>query len=87
VPGFGVVTLYGLAPPVLSAASASGGLLNLFWPPSANGFLLQSTTNLASSLWTNVASSQLTTNGLTNGLVSVSIAQNAQGAFYRLAQP
>jgi hypothetical protein len=88
VPSYGVVTLYGMAPPMLTAAPAGNGLLNLFWPPSANGFVLQSTTNLAStSSWTNVSSSQVTTNGLTNGLVSASIAQNAAGAFYRLTQP
>jgi hypothetical protein len=40
VPGYGVVTLYGQAPPILSAAPAGEGLLNLFWPPSANGLLL-----------------------------------------------
>jgi hypothetical protein len=88
IPGYGVVTLYGMAPPLLSASPAPNGLLNLFWPPSANGFLLQSATNLtSSSSWTDVASSQITTNGLTNGLVSVTVIQNAQGAFYRLAQP
>jgi hypothetical protein len=88
VPGYGVVTLYGMAPPTLSVAPAGEGLVNLFWPPSANGFLLQSTTNLAASYsWTNVSSSQVTTNGLTNGLVSATIVPNAAGAFYRLAQP
>ncbi|HEV7925258.1 MAG TPA: hypothetical protein VGR14_07885 [Verrucomicrobiae bacterium] len=88
VPGYGVVTLYGIAPPALSVAPAANGLLNLLWPPSANGFTLQSTTNLAASYsWTNVSSSQVTTNGLTNGLVSATIVPNAGGAFYRLAQP
>jgi len=88
IPGYGVVTLYGMAPPMLSAAPAGNGFLNLFWPPSANGFLLQSTTNLtSSSSWTNVASSQVTTNSLTNGSVSMTVRQNAEGAFYRLAQP
>jgi O-glycosyl hydrolase len=86
VPGYGVVTLYGMAPPTLSATPAANGFLNLFWPPSANGFQLQSTTNLSSS-WTNVGSGQVATNGLTNGLVSVTVTQNAKGAFYRLAQP
>jgi hypothetical protein len=87
VPGYGVVTLYGLAPPVLSAALAPNGQFNLFWPPSANGFLLQSTTNLASSSeWTNVGSSQIITNGVSNGLVSVTVTGNVGTAFYRLAQ-
>jgi hypothetical protein len=88
VPGYGVVTLYGMAPPVLSAAQASNGALSLFWPPSANGFVLQSTTNMASSSsWANVAGTLITTNGLTNGLVSATIAQSGGSAYYRLAQP
>jgi O-glycosyl hydrolase len=88
VPGYGVVTLYGVAPPVLKAGSASNGQLNLFWPPSANGFMLQSTTNLASaSSWTTVGSGLITTNGLSNGLVSVTVAQNGGTRFYRLIQP
>jgi len=88
IPGHGVVTLYGVAPPTLSAALAANGPLNLFWPPSANGFLLQSTTNLASSsFWTNVGSSQITTNGLSHGLVSVTVLQNGGPKFYRLMYP
>ncbi len=88
VPGYGVVTLYGMAPPVLSAAPAPNGFLNLLWPPSASGFVLQSTTNLASSSsWANVANSQITTNGLTNGLVSAMILLGEGSTFYRLAQP
>jgi hypothetical protein len=62
--------------------------LKLAWPPAADGFLLQSTTNLSSSFfWTNVGSAQVTTNGLSNGLVTVRVMQNTQSAFYRLAQP
>jgi hypothetical protein len=88
IPGYGVVTLYGLAPPALGAMLIANGQLNLFWPPSANGFLLQSTTNLASiSPWTNVGTSQITTNGLTNGLVSVTVRQNGAPHFYRLMSP
>jgi len=87
VPGYGVVTLYGLGQPSLDAAVSANGQLNFYWPPTANGFLLQSTTNLANSLWTNVGSAQITTNGFTNGLVSVSVAPNSGLAFYRLQQP
>jgi hypothetical protein len=88
IPGYGVVTLYGLAPPALSAVLATNGQLNLEWPPSANGFLLQSTTNLASiSSWSNVGPSQITTNGLSNGLVSVTVLQNGGPHFYRLMSP
>ena len=88
VPGYGVMTLYGMVPPMLSASPATNGQINLFWPPSADGFLLQSTTNLAlSSSWTNVAGSQIMTNGVTNGLISVTVIGNGRSAFYRLAQP
>jgi O-glycosyl hydrolase len=87
IPGYGVVTLYGMAPPALSGVLASNGQINLFWPPSANGFQLQSTTNLASSSWTNVGSSQITTNGVSNGLVGVSVLRNGGPGFYRLAPP
>ena len=88
VPGYGVVTLYGVAPPTLSAATTANGQITLFWPPSANGFLLQSTKSLASpSAWTNVADGQIISNGVLNGLVSVTLAASGAGAFYRLAQP
>jgi hypothetical protein len=87
VPGYGVVTLYGVGTPGLRAAPATNGQLNLFWPPTATGFALQSTTNLAGSSWTNLAGGQITTNGLSNGLVSVTVRQNSGTAFYRLALP
>jgi O-glycosyl hydrolase len=84
IPAYGVVTLYGVAPPMLSAAPAANGVLNLFWPPTADGFLLQSTTNLASSaFWTNVGNSQVTS----NGLVSVTVMPNAECTFFRLKHP
>jgi O-glycosyl hydrolase len=89
VPGYGVVTLYGVGPPAMSASLAANGQLNLFWPPTANGLVLQSTTNLASvASWTNLGSGLITTNGFSNGLVSVTVSQSGRGpAFYRLMQP
>ena len=88
VPGFGVVTLYGVAPPQLTAGISAGGQLNLFWPPIANGFVLQSATSLAaSSSWVGVGSGEMTTNGYTNGLTSITILPNNATTFYRLAQP
>jgi O-glycosyl hydrolase len=88
IPAYGVVTLYGIAPPMLSAATSTNGLLNLFWPPIANGFLLQSTTNLTSlSSWSDVGSSQVTSNGLVNGLISVTVRPDATSTFYRLTHP
>jgi len=87
VPGYGVVTLYAMAPPHLGAAEKANGALNLLWPPSANGFVLQSTDDLSTRSWTDVPSDEITTNGLSNGLVSVALTPAAQPAFYRLMQP
>jgi hypothetical protein len=88
VPGYGVVTLYGVAPPELSVSITGSGQLNLFWPPTANGYVLQCTTNLSDSFaWTTLGSGQIITNGFTNGLVSVTVAENTWPTFYRLMQP
>jgi O-glycosyl hydrolase len=88
IPAYGVVTLYGVAPPLLSAAITSNGLLNFFWPPTASGYLLQSTTNLASpSAWTAIGSGQITSNGLVNGLISQTVTPNAGSTYYRLKSP
>jgi hypothetical protein len=87
VPGYGVVTLYAAAPPHLGAVESGNGKLNLFWPPSASGFVLQSSASLAAGSWADVPSADLTTNGLSNGLVSVALAPGSQPAFYRLMQP
>ncbi|MGA2245538.1 MAG: hypothetical protein ABSH48_11100 [Verrucomicrobiota bacterium] len=86
VPGYGVVTLYGMAPPRLIAALAAGRQVNLAWPPSANGFQLQSTTNLDSP-WTALGAGQITLNGLSNGLVNATVAEANASTFFRLAQP
>jgi O-glycosyl hydrolase len=84
VPGYGVVTLYGVAPHPLGAVLAPSGNLALQWPPSANGAPLQFTTNLSDAqTWANVDSSLLTTNGLTNGLVNVLLPRPASTTFYR----
>jgi hypothetical protein len=86
VPGYGVVTLYGMAPPWLTAAITPGPQLSLSWPPSANGFQLQSTTNL-NSPWTAVGAGQIMLNGLSNGLVNATVVVTNAPMFYRLAQP
>ena len=86
VPGYGVVTLYGMAPPRLNAVLTAGGQLSLAWPPSANGFQLQFTTNL-NSTWTAVGNGQISPNGLSNGLVNVTLVGASGPLFLRLAQP
>jgi O-glycosyl hydrolase len=88
VPGYGVVTLYGVAPPRLGVSPAGSVQLNLFWPPTAADYVLQATSDLAApSSWTNLGSGQIMTNGFTNGLVSVTVRQNGGPAFYRLMRP
>ncbi|MGC9943401.1 MAG: hypothetical protein ABSE48_16360 [Verrucomicrobiota bacterium] len=88
IPAYGVVTLYGVAPPSLSAAATTNGFLNLFWPPTASGFLLQSTTNLTSpTTWTTIGSSLVTSNGLVDGLISETVVPNGGPTYYRLKSP
>src|SRR5262249_34112590 len=47
VPGYGVATMYGIGPPVLSASTAGANRVTLSWPATPASFVLQSTTNLA----------------------------------------
>jgi hypothetical protein len=75
-----------MAPPQLSASLLASGQFSLAWPPSADGFQLQTTTNL-NSPWTNVGSGQVTINGLSNGLVSATLLPTDSPAFFRLMQP
>lgn len=87
VPGYGIVTLYGMAAPRLGAARTPGGQASLSWPPSANGFQLQSTTNL-NSPWAAADLGQIMLNGLSNGLVNATVVgTNDPTLFFRLAQP
>ncbi len=54
----------------------------------ANTGLKSSTTNLASaSAWTSLGSSQITSNGFINGLISESVRPNAGATYYRLKSP
>ncbi len=87
VPGYGVVTLYAMAPPHLGALENGNGTLNLLWPPSANGFTLQASADLSAGSWTDVSAADIETNGLSNGLVSVALTPESHPAFYRLMQP
>ncbi|HUA68676.1 MAG TPA: hypothetical protein VMA13_09015 [Candidatus Saccharimonadales bacterium] len=86
IPGYGVVTLYGITPPRLIAVLVTSRQLNLSWPPSANGLQLQSTPNL-NSPWTAVGVGQMTINGLSNGLVNATLVVTNAPMFLRLAQP
>lgn len=82
VPGYGVVTLYGIARPLLSAVATGSDQLTLCWPDSQINFVLQSTTNLVPPIvWSTVASAP----GRSNGVVRVTLTRGAAGRFYRLA--
>jgi hypothetical protein len=85
VPGYGVVTLYGLARPRLTASLTASRQLSLSWPPSANEFQLQATTNL-NSPWAATGNGQITLNGLSNGLVNVTVAITNTPMLFRLAR-
>lgn len=82
VPGYGVVTLYGVAPPNLSVATPVPGAVALSWAQAAVGFGLQSTATLSPPAWL------ADTNGMviSNNVATVNAAANAS-RFYRLVLP
>lgn len=81
VPGYGVVTLYGVSPPVLAATLSGQGSLTLTWEQAAAGFVLQSCPSLAESPnWTNDTNTVV----ITNGSANVSTTISASSRFYRL---
>jgi O-glycosyl hydrolase len=84
VPGFGIVTLYGVARPRLGAANLGNGQLALSWPQAGVGFALQSTSNLSpTTIWT-----PLTNNGsITNDIATVTLPSAQTAQFYRLVLP
>ena len=84
VPGYGVATLYGIAPPVLSVSAAGSNRVALSWAATPTSFVLQSTTNLpAPSAWSAVTNSAVTSNGVTTVLVP----EQGVGRAFRLVWP
>jgi len=83
VPGYGVVTLYGVAPPILKVGMQSPEILLLSWTQAATGFLLQSSATL-----TPLADWLADTNALviSNNLATVNTPIVAS-RFYRLVLP
>ncbi len=83
VPGYGIVTLYGVAPPKLGAASLGNRQMALSWQQAGAGFILQSSSNLEAPNWINVA-----TNGtITNDAASVILSATQTEQYYRLMLP
>jgi hypothetical protein len=83
VPGYGIVTLYGVAPPRLNARTDAQGRINLYWMPASVGFRVQTATGLNPASW-QMDASPIT---LSNGVASVSLPPAAGATFYRLVLP
>ena len=83
VPGFGITTLSGVAPPTLQVAQTNQGGIMLTWSPASVGFKLQRATDLS------VGDYQMDTNPVTisGGVASVAEARSGRPAFYRLILP
>ncbi len=82
VPGYGVVTLYGAAPPRLNVTQSGPETVTLSWTQAAAGFVLQSAATLAPASWLADTNSV----GISNNLATVNAPINA-GRFYRLMLP
>ncbi|MBI2946816.1 MAG: immunoglobulin domain-containing protein [Verrucomicrobia bacterium] len=65
------------------AVSLSGANIELSWPVTAAGFLLQKTSRLSPAEWANVAK----TPAVVNGRNTIAEAVSDSTAFYRLVQP
>jgi len=84
VPGYGVITLYGVAQPRLGAANLGNGEMALSWPQAGVGFMLQSTSNLSpTTIWTALTNSS----SITNDIASVTLPAARSAQFYRLILP
>ncbi len=83
VPGYGITTLFGVAPPALQASAAAPGSVWLSWSPAALGFQLQRSTNLASGLW-RLDPTPVT---FSNAVAAALATPPANPTFYRLMLP
>ena len=84
VPAFGVVTLYGVAPPALKAWLEGPGRLSLSWPRAEVGYILQSSPSpVDTANWRN----DTNTPAFANGSATVNVTAAAAPRFYRLVLP
>ena len=84
VPGYGVVTLYGVAPPLLSARLSGPERLALSWGHAAVGFVLQSASSLTPTPgWANDTNTCV----VADAIATVTIAAAGKPRFYRLVLP
>lgn len=83
VPGYGVVTLHGVASPALKVGKQTQGSVMLSWAQAATGFVLQSAATLTPPIqWL----ADTNDPAISNNVASVSVAMAAR-QFYRLALP
>jgi hypothetical protein len=69
-------------PPMLKSKLVSSGGIQLAWPHSASGYVLESNTNLANPAgWVPVTGFPLTTN---NGALQIQVLTTNQSLFFRL---
>jgi O-glycosyl hydrolase len=84
VPGYGVVTLYGVAQPRLGAANLGNGQLALSWTQAGVGFIVQSTSNLSpTTIWTALTNNE----AISNDVASVTLPASQTAQYYRLMSP
>jgi uncharacterized repeat protein (TIGR03803 family) len=80
--GGGNGTVFGVTLTPQLNIDTSGAKVILSWPTTASGFALQATTNLASSVWTNVQPPPVSINGVN----TVTNSTTGTRMFYRLMQ-
>jgi hypothetical protein len=83
LPGYSVVTLYGVAAPKLGAANLGNRQMALSWQQAGAGFVLQSTSSLDSPSWTTFPANET----ITNDAASVVLSATQTAQYYRLALP
>jgi uncharacterized repeat protein (TIGR03803 family) len=74
----GTVFELDFSPPALNVSSF-GNQSVLFWPAWANNYVLQGTTNLASTNWATVSNAVM--------VIAVTVTNSSPGQFFRLANP
>ena len=82
VPGYGVVTLHGVAQPALNVTLGAPGSVTLSWAQAAAGFLLQSAETLTPPKWLADTNSV----AISNNIATLN-AVIGNGRFYRLVLP
>jgi len=84
VPGYGIVTLYGVAQPTLGATNLGNSQIALSWQQAGAGFVLQSALSLNPPIeWT-----VLTNSGtITNDVANVTLSVGGMAGYYRLMLP